>query len=476
MNWSRRTWIFIKVLLRLKNKIGFSRVAILMALGFWLVAPGCNKPTDIGSDIFEGDNINLFYADSFPIDVKTVRRDPALIYFSPEVVPNTQLIGSMNDAVAGRTEAEVFASVDFVRRVDGNPFQGFEIDSILLTLRYDTFGIYGNLDQPVTFHVYEVEEFMDDTENYDSDRQWATSSVPLVSHEFTPRPRDSINIEAEDTTVKVSARLIVPIENNDFKQRLMESDSAIWAEPDSFRYIFPGFNFELEAENTMLGFNFESNVSQIRIEYFDPDSIEDRRSVVLLFTGGAMVSSYYFHDHSQGMVGRILADSNATVSDTLAIIQEMQGLSPKLTIRNLSQLHGTLINSAELTMTIKDTDDPMGEEYPQISLIGIQKRDSIFRDVVDTWSARRDAQRDGIIAYLSTFGGQRQMCKDTAQNKYIYTAAITSHIQDVVNKGLDSTSIYVNSYYQAESPRRTVLYGSESPHPVKMIVRYTKVD
>ena len=189
-----------------------------------------------------------------------------------------------------------------------------------------------------------------------------------------------------------------------------------------------------------------------------------------------MVSSFYQHDHSQGLVGQLLADSASTPSDSIAIIQEMQGLSPKLTIRNLSQLQGALINSAELIATIKDTEDPMGESYPQIPLIGVQQRDSVFSDVLDTRTARSFAQRDGVIGYLSTFGGQRQLCEDTTQNKYIYTAAITSHLQDVVNEGLDSTTVYVNSYYQAESPRRTIIYGSESPHPVKLIVRYTKVD
>ena len=460
----------------MKNSLRFSQVAILAVLGLIISAVACNKPSDIGSDIFDGDNINLFYSDSFEIDLKTVQRDPTLIYFAPEVIPNTQLIGSMDDAIVGTSEAEVFASVDFVRRVDGNPFQGFEIDSILLTLRYDTFGVYGNVNEEVTFHLYELEEFMDDSENYDSDKQWATAPMPIASHPFTPRPGDSINIEAGDTLVKASARLIVPIEDADFKQRIMDSDSAIWAEPDSFRQIFPGFNFELEAENTMLGFNLESTVSQIRIEYFDPDSIEDRRSIVLLFTGGAMVSSFYQHDHSQGLISQVLADSATTPSDSIAIIQEMQGLSPKLTIHDLSQLQGALINSAELTMTIKDTDDPMDEEYPQIPLIGVQQRDSTFSDVLDTRTARSFAQRDGVIGYLSTFGGQRRQCEDTTQNKYIYTAAITSHLQDVVNEGLDSTTIYINSYYQAESPRRTVIYGTESPHPVKLIVRYTKVD
>ena len=119
----------------------------------------------------------------------------------------------------------------------------------------------------------------------------------------------------------------------------------------------------------------------------------------------------------------------------------------------------------------------MGEILDDPTLIGIQElNDSSFVDILDTRLAIFEAQRsNSLFGYIASFGGARTNEGDTTQTQYIYTAAITSHLQDAVSNQQDSLTIYISSFYQPERPRRTVFYGSETKYPIKLVVRYTKV-
>lgn len=494
MNLSQPTWNSTQASLRWKsNRHNFSISASFF--GFMLIGllflGGCNDASNLNSSVFDGDDLKIEVEEDFNISVKTIQRRPQLMYSDGSISPITHLIGQMSDPIFGSTIAETYSQLDFATTLGGNPFDGFQIDSILITLLYDTTAVYGDFSQEVTLDVYEIQEFLDEVEIYNSNDQFQSDKAnPITSYTFTPQPFDSVNVEIGDTVLKVSPRIVFPIENDAFKQRLIEADSALWADPDSFRTVFNGFHFaydENTSANSILGFNFRAEtITQMRIEYFNPDSTDDRRNFIFTFGGdvnnnpsSSLIRTTYFkHDHSQGELANALADSNVTATDTITFLQEMQGVSPKITISGLSKLHGSAINSAELTLTVNELgNDPM-LHLPEPNLITIEQvqGDSLFIDIVDTDFAKRQAARsNSLLGYVATFGGLKTTTSDTSQNKYIYTAAITSHLQDVIDRGQDETTIYISSFYQPERPRRVVLNGSSRENPVKLVVRYTKV-
>jgi len=449
---------------------------LFLLIGF--IMGSCNKPTDLGSDVFDEDSIDILVEDSFGIEVKTRLRSPELVYVSEITIPNTQLIGQLDDPMSGRAAAEVFSQIDYAPQVDGNPLAGLVMDSARIVLLYDTFGLYGNLEEEVTINVYELEEEMDIEGEYDSDRQFASNKMdPFTSLSFIPAPYDSVPQTIGDTVIKFTPRLYIPVDTNKFA-RLKALDSTTWAEPDSFReVVFKGFHFGLEASNTMLGFDFES-ISQIQLFYHNPDSTDDTRLFTFTFDDGVAKTNFFSHDYSGSFAADILKDSSTTQTDTVCFWQEMQGLSPKITITGLTQLHGSLINSAELILTEYELENPDNLKYPAPNLVTIQEDvDTAFVDILDTRIGKREATNSGsIIGYIASFGGGRTRCDTTSgQNKYIYTSAITSHLQDAISNKQDKATVYISSFYQPESPRRTAFYGSGTKYPVRLVVRYTKV-
>ena len=454
------------------------RITIFAPLILGLLLASCNRESDLGAEIFEDDTIGVLVEDSFDIKVKTVVRPAELIYDEGDVIPNTQLIGTLDDPIAGKTQAEVYTQFDFAPRVL-NPLEGAIIDSAVIVLRYDTFGLYGKIDEEVTMEVFELEERIDRSLQYTSRQRFSSNKMsPLAEYRFIPAPYDSVMV---DTATSLSPRLVIPLEEGtpgwDYVERIQALDSIFWTDTDTFRTEFPGLHFRLDAQNTMLGFNFESEaISQIQIFYTPMDTTIQER-LVLSFAGVSAKTTFYEHDYEGSLAGDIMADSLATTSDTICFLQEMQGLSPKITISGLSRLHNSLINSAELIATVREFEEPMDQILDDPTLIGIQERsDSAFTDIIDVRLASFEAQRsNSLFGYIASFGGARTNEGDTTQTKYIYTAAITSHLQDAISNQQDSMTIYISSFYQPESPRRTVFYGSETKYPIKLVVRYTKL-
>ena len=461
-----------------RMKPSILRTTFFATLFLGLLLASCNRQSDLGAEIFEDDTIGVLVTDTFDIKVKTVVRPAETIFNQGDVIPNTQLIGSLDDPVIGKSQAEVYTQVDFAPRVF-NPLAEARIDSALIVLRYDTFGVYGRVDEEVTMEVFELEERIDRIEEYTSRQRFSSNKMtPIAEHTFVPSPYDSIEV---DSATSLSPRLIIPIDSMsagwDYVKRIQALDSIFWTNTDTFRTEFPGLHFRLQAANTMLGFRFESEaVSQVQI-YYTPKDTTIQERLVLSFGGIAAKTTFFEHDYEGSLAGTIMADSLTTMSDSICFLQEMQGLSPKITISGLSKLQNSLINSAELIATVKELEEPMGEILDDPTLIGIQERnDSAFVDIIDVRLATFEAQRsNSLFGYIASFGGARANEGDTTQTKYIYTAAITSHLQDAVSNQQDSLTIYISSFYQPESPRRTVFYGSETKYPIKLVVRYTKL-
>jgi hypothetical protein len=436
---------------------------------------GCNKPSTLGSEFVGDDVLVIERTSDFDITTKTVVRDPLTIYIDHFVIPNTSLIGEVNESIFGKTRSEVFTQMDFAAR-KGNPFDSAMIDSIRLVFLYDTFGVYGTVEEEVTLRIFELEEWIDEDATYKSNKRFSTFPMPIAEHRFLPTPYDSADIKSGDTTIKALPQLSIPIDLS-FGDKLQALDSAYWSVPDSFREVINGFHLELEAENTMLGFRLDRfDVSRLKVYY---TKMDDTTQSVFNFALDDVVpkTSYYEHDYSGSLVGDILNDSLSGLSDSLIFLQEMQGLSPKLTITGLNKLEGTLINEAVLEFSVAELSNDNSDLYPKISLLSAEYYgDTSIVDIVDVSNAKNLAARQGSTSfYVSTFGGNCESTSDTVGVKNIYRAAITSHLQDLISSGEDEAVILISSFLRPESPRRVVFYGNDSEHPVKLSVTYTEL-
>ena len=447
-----------------------------------VIITGCNKPGILGSDFVEEDEVDVRSISDFMFVAKTIERDPLTVYTNNFTVPNTFLLGEVNDPFLGRSRSEIYTQIDFSAR-KSNPFDSAMIDSVVLTLKYDTFGLYGTFEDQVTLSVFEMEEAMQEFDvTYKSNRRFTSNTaMPLGQKTFTPNPFDSLIVEETDpdTTYRLAPQLSIRLDVNYFRDKLEELDSVYWANPDTFKQeIIKGLHLSLDAPNTMLGLNFQELATTRLKVYYKPDtaSADDDPFIFSFFMDEAIAKSvYYEHDYSGSLAGDILADSISAASDSIMFLQEMQGLSPEITIKGLDTLKGKLINSAILELSVARLPGDDKEMYTKPFLITAEQYgDTTIIDIIDTERAKAEASRRGSTSwFISSFGGSCEKITDNGQDRNVYRANITSHLQDVVDEGKDETVVIISSLLRPESPKRVLFYGTDTKHPVKLKVIYT---
>ena len=177
-----------------------SRFFILLAV-FILYTFSCTKPALIGSDFLEDEKALLQFKDSFDLTLFTVKTDSVIVH-SDNVSRqlNTYLIGNVqDDPIFGRYTADIYAQP--LLPGIATSLLGSTLDSVVLSLRYDTLGTYGSILDPVTIEVYRMLENPAFNEDYYSNGQFLTNTDLLGSLTFTPRPKDSVTLNGADTIV-----------------------------------------------------------------------------------------------------------------------------------------------------------------------------------------------------------------------------------------------------------------------------------
>ena len=95
----------------MKNSI----LALIVLLAGFCLFNACNDPTSIGSDLLEGDQLDLDYTDTLTIISKTVRDADSVITFSTSSSTpasfrlSAYLAGNFDDPIFGRSESSIYS-------------------------------------------------------------------------------------------------------------------------------------------------------------------------------------------------------------------------------------------------------------------------------------------------------------------------------------------------------------------------------
>ena len=450
-----------------------NKVFAILGLIALASAFACNDPTTLGSDFLGGNSLDFVKTSDFQISNKTVVREPVRTYFSSTPLINTFLCGELNDPFFGKSRSEIFTQLHFNARLD-NPFDGMTLDSVVLVLRYDSFGVAGYLDQMVDLEVYELDEEMDSESDYRSNATFVTKMNPLAQVSFLPAPYDSVQIMQDTNLLTVTPRIRIPLDTA-ILNNVKGLDSAFWSKTDSLKEILKGINIRVNAQNTMLGFNLKSGISGVFAYYHRTDSIEDTRSFQFHFSDRAVKSPHYTHEYNPSLAGDVLADSLSGTSDSITLLQEMQGICPKLTITGLSKLSGAAINHAELELTVYESEMDDTTAFPKVFLLTAQEYgDTSIVNTTDTHESLLFS-RSGFDFYKTSFKGECIEKEINGDKIKVYYAVITTQIQEAASLGLDEITVYINSYLRQESPKRVLFYGENTDYPIKLHVTYTDI-
>ncbi len=466
---------------RLMNPLGI----ILLFAAITILNDACTKTSLIGVDILPPDDaLNIISTDTLTMFTTSVTGDSVRTY-SP--VSTQQLsnyfVGRTNDPIFGKSTAISYAQT---RLVTVSPdFTSTTLDSVILTLAYDANKRhYGNTTGSQTIIVSRLTEDMDAAKEYYSNKLFSTGQV-LGQKTFVPNFGDSLTILVpEGDTVlskRVQPQVRIPLSNN-FGNELLNNSANMGTITDYLEY-FKGIALKGGSNNDAL-LSFNLFASDITLFYTQKDSTFDTdgtfagfeyiaKKFIFPINSFSAKSSYFFNDRTG--VGSIRLDApiteylNKNQTDSLIFVQAMEGVDAKITFPYLSALAGTIINKAELIVTVANRDDlDLFTFLPQLIVLkdGETSR-VIIEDVAVSISTGGDFELLGGAAATEVIGGVSYTT---------YTINISAYFQSMVDGITNNNSIYLSAYPKSQIANRVILGGAgHSAFPIKFNLAYTKI-
>lgn len=443
----------------------------------------CNEPTIIGDDLVDEDRLNISFTDTLSLEANVMKMDRIVGFDTIGSTINGSVfqytVGRLNDPVFGKTIAELSFQI---RLNEGllrpGELDTAEIDSVVLGMQYESaapealIAFYGDTLASQQIDVHLLTDPLDERQNYLTDQLLAYDPVPVSSKgNFVANRIDSVSFTELDTIERMyPAQLRIPLDNELVGQRILDIlQDSVNLVTSNFVKEFPGFHIRSATDNnSTLGFTIPSAFSELSL-YYTVDTIKRRLDFPI--SGLYVRAPYYEHDHSAGSIQPFL-DSGA--GDSLCFVQGAAGVLTRVSFPTASALRGSLINKAELELTLADLPEDEPDKFGSVRfLIGrLDRADGNFSDIEDvsrifTW------YRD-FNSWTRLLGGtseQRVVGTDTLQ---VYRINITSYFQDVVD-GKNDEELVVYPFFMRQSPQRIVFYGtSHSKYPMRLRVSYTK--
>jgi hypothetical protein len=431
----------------------------------------CTQAVTIGSDFLDDQESDLVFSDDFTLTFNTEVTDSVITY-SPNVSYQliTYLLGNIEEEIFGYSTSEIYTQPQLP--IQGTDLIGSTLDSVVLQLRYDTLGSYGDLTAPVTLEVFQLAETPDYTRTYYSNVQFDRKMEMLGSVTFIPHPEDSIQVVNGEDTVKTAAHIRIPLDVNKFADLLLQ-DTVVFTTQDSFQNYFHGIYIRMTgSNNTMLGINLLNSLSGL-VFYYDTPT-DENHIFKLVFTSAKVNCTHMQHDYRGSRVENTLTFEP---EGNFWYLQGMAGVRTKMKIEGLELIPESVINQAvlEVYATIPEGDDDV--LYPPCPYIVTQeKTDSTLNYDMDVRVALAVAQGNHLNGvYNILFGGKRGDRIPGPPVVYKYEMKLTSKVKEIL-EGNKENILYFNPFSKSDFPHRAVLFGPNDPiYAPRLRVYYTKI-
>ena len=441
--------------------------ALLFALAAFLLMFSCTKPTSFGAGLLQNEIAELAYTDTLTLRC-TLEPEDSLVTSDLNSTADYMLCGQLNDPIFGKAQSDIYT----LFRLSGlDPdFENAVVDSIILYLRYDAPGFYGDTLQPQTLRVHRLAA---DTTITWNKSYYSNQSLPVGDQigelaNFLPTP----NIESSlfDTATK-APYIRIPL-SNAFGQELLNIDSLTLTADTAFWKVIRGLRFSAESAGgpgAIMAFDLNNSAfSRIRAFYKQDTTA---RAFDFNFIGGNKFT-HFTHDYT----GSTVAPYIGQPADDRLFVQGMGGLRLKVEIPYAHLLGDVAINKAELELTAETlpNENPLLNTAKQLVLTE-SRGDTLKTLISDVLYSLGPSLNGGFGA----FGGFPLSETDQGQNLKRYRLTVTQRFQAMVDNtsgDIKNQTLYLNVYPQSRSAMRAVLFGSKSvSFPAKLALKYTKV-
>lgn len=441
----------------------------------------CTERTLIGSELLEEDQANLSFSNTINVSAKTVEGSPIPSYspFATFQLRN-YLFGEVEDSKFGKSTASIYSQV--TKNIVLPFSEGvFEIDSIILSIAYDSLNSFGNYSEPLSVEVYRLEEDMLNTSDYASDQTFMTGTDLIGEGTFMPSFIDSVEIGSyifgtdSILTTLQPAHIRIPLDT-DLGQELL--DTSLYASDTTFIDFFKGIYIKPATSNDgLVSFNFNSSISRITIYYRLGQSnilYEYRYPFII----GNARTSLLAHETEGAAIGEAINNENPD----LLYLQSMAGSNIEINFPDRSNFENIIVNKAELELTVATTEMEVNR-FPIVQQI-------VASSLLDGEIELIDDVRAAILSNnpinTDVFGGIPVTETVDGVTLTKYRINLSSYFQSLLNGDSDPTLLLTagaiqNAFYSPIIPKGSrgnavTIYGPNHPeHAPQLNLIYTEL-
>jgi hypothetical protein len=419
----------------------------------------CKEPDSIGLKVQpNGDKLNVIYCDTTSLVAYTVK-DTFIRTDNTEY----NLLGSNNDPVFGKNTASFYSQVLLSTN---NPSFGTApiFDSLILSLTYaNTSCVYGDTNSPMTVKVYQMTQSIYNDSAYFSNREFMTSSTPLATKTFVPRPSDSATIG----DVKYAPQLRIPLSKSLLVSFSNATNTTSFADNTNFLQFFNGIYVTAtpaSGNGSIISFDLLNPNSEITLYYHN--STDTSSFSFVTDNGGAERINHF--DHSKYLyanpylLSELTHDSIKNGNNVL-YVQSMAGLQTRIEfpyIQNLVKKGKIAINKAQLVIPVDDSADISLPYYaPPYELVLVEEYEGLDRYLVD--------QSEGTSYYGGIY--------NSGTKEYVFNIAL--YLQRVLDGVEPNLGLYLEVWTadRPSTPNRVVIKGPKRHSGLSLNITYTKL-
>ncbi len=435
----------------------------------------CNDFDSFGSDLLDSDWINAKGVDTFKLTAKSADRDSVITFqngFSTlgrsNFVNSSFPIGIMMDPLFGNVKAGFGTQLRII--TDNTNFLKREVDSVILSLRYDTSLFYGLNKDAIKVSIYPLTSPYSLSGIYYSNallQYDATKKLGELSGYF-PTTDSLYHIKENNALVDLYPQLRIRMDTGAVMQILRSYPDSVYSTLDSFNIAFNGIAIVCEQGNGMLSVLPSHTDSRLTV-YFHDNPTDTAQSKQEFNMGSfAIKTPYYIVDNQSTTAAQCI---DGTISgDSLLCVQGFEGRDIRVTIPYDSTWDGKFINFAVLQFYVAELpgDDLTNYSLPQLL------------EIFDISTGTRVEIEDVLFGlntlnnYNRIFGGNPVQKDINGKSLYTFKMNITRHFQNA-QKARKPMDLLISPLFKKESAARAVLFGpGHSQYPAKLILTFSE--
>ncbi|MEP7195067.1 MAG: DUF4270 family protein [Saprospiraceae bacterium] len=425
----------------------------------FLIFSSCNKSNTLGSDLISNEWINAVGIDSFSFNTNSFIQDSIICAASG--FPGTFFIGKIKDPIFGDYNSEIYSQLNFAvtREIS---FLHRTVDSVILSLRYDTASFFGNPQDLQSIKVFTLIDTLEVSKTYyckDLKLKYSNDELGSLMN-FKPNLSDSIHYKINNVDYSFAAQLRMNLDTSKFMSIMRNLSDTVFSNLNLFTKLFPGIAIVPDNTSSLMAFLASNLESRITIFYNSTDTTKAQFS---FYFGPSRVSA-----NSTDNTGSRVENyaKNIESGDSIAFIQGFTGADMRIKIPYQASWNNSLVNYAVLEINSPELtiDNTTYYKRPQLLVV----KDYNSGRPVNIIDAAYGLSLNNFTDYQNFFGGNAKEITLNGEKVYQYKFNITGHFLQA-KKSKKDIDIIISPLLKTERANRLIIGGNKnSKYPAKL--------